>query len=50
LPAALVQRGDGERRQRRVVGQEDKRLARLGVLEANAPQMLGISSVPTLLE
>jgi len=42
LPPALVQRADGQCRQRRVVCQEDQRLARLGVLESNAPQMLGI--------
>ena len=41
LPAALVQRGDRQRRQGRVVGQEDQRLARLGILEADAPQVLG---------
>ena len=37
LPAALVQGCNRQRRQRRVVGQEYQRLARLGVLEANAP-------------
>ena len=33
LPAALVERTDGQRRQDRVVGQEDQGLACLGVLE-----------------
>ena len=42
LPAVLVQRSDSQRRQRRVVGQEDQVLARLGVLETDAPQVLGI--------
>jgi hypothetical protein len=42
LPAALVQSGDRQCRQHGVVGQEDQRLARFGVLEADAPQMLGI--------
>jgi len=42
LPAALVQRGDRQGRQAGVVGQEHQRLARLGVLEADAPQMLGV--------
>ena len=37
---ALVQRADGRRRQRPLVGQEHQRLARLGVLEADAPEML----------
>ena len=37
LPAILVQRSDGQRRQRRVVGQEDQVLAGLGVLETHAP-------------
>ena len=40
LPAALVERSDRQRRQRRVVGQENQRLARLRILESNAPQML----------
>ena len=42
LPAVLVQRGDGQRRQCRVVRQKHQGLAGLRVLEANAPQMLGI--------
>ena len=42
LPAALVERADRQRRQCRVVGQEDQRLARLGILEFDAPQMLGV--------
>ncbi len=42
LPAALVERADRQRRQGRVVGQEDQRLARLGVLEPNTPQVLGV--------
>ena len=31
LPAALVQRGNGQRRQRCVVGQKHQRFARIGV-------------------
>ena len=42
LPATLVQRGNRRRRQRRIVGQKDQRLARLRVLEADTPQMLGV--------
>ena len=42
LPATLVQRGDNQRRQRRVVGQKHQCLARLGVFETDAPQMLGV--------
>src|SRR5205809_1364415 len=42
LPAALVERGDRQRWQRRVVGQEDQRLARLRVLEANTRQMIRV--------
>jgi len=42
LPAAFVESGNRQRRQRRVVGQEYQRLARLGVFEADAPQVLGI--------
>lgn len=38
LPAALVQRGKGQRRQRRVVGQKHQRLARHGGFVADAPQ------------
>ena len=40
LPATLVQRGNRQRRQCRVVGQKNQRLARLRILESNAPQML----------
>jgi len=42
LPAAFVQRCDGQGRQGRVVGQEDQGLLGLGVFEANAPQVLGV--------
>lgn len=42
LPAALVERGDRQRRQRRVVGQEHQRLARLRIPEADAPQMFRV--------
>ncbi len=41
LPAVLVQRGDGQRRQRRVVRQKHQGLAGLRILEADAAQMLG---------
>ena len=37
MPAALVERSDGQGRQRRVVGQKHQRLAGLGVPESNAP-------------
>ena len=42
LPAALVQSGNGQGRQGRVVGQENQGLLGLGVFEANAPQVLGV--------
>ena len=42
LPAALVQCGDGQRRQGRIVGEEYQRLARLGICEFDTPYMLGI--------
>ncbi len=42
LPAALVKRCDGERRQGCVVGQEDQCLVGLGVFESNSAQVLGI--------
>ena len=42
LPPALVQGGNGQGWQSRVVGQEHQRLAGFRVFEANAPQLLGI--------
>ena len=42
LPAALVERGDRQGRQRRIVGQERQRLARFRVVETDAPQMLRV--------
>jgi len=42
LPPVLVLRSDSQGRQRRVVGPEDQRLARLGILETDTPQVLGI--------
>gem|GEM_PF-1961376 len=42
LPPAFVKRGDGECGQCCVVGQKHQRLARLGVFEPNAPQVLGV--------
>ena len=42
LPTLLVQRGDRQRRQGCIVGQEDQGFACVGILESNAPQMLGI--------
>ena len=42
LPAALVQRGNGQRRQRRIVGEKHQRLARLGVFVPDAPQMFRV--------
>ena len=42
LPAAFVERADGGGRKREVVGDEDQRLAGLGVLEADAPQKFGV--------
>ena len=42
LPPAFVKRCDGERRQRRVVGQKHQRFARLGVFEPNTPQVLWV--------
>jgi hypothetical protein len=37
LPAALVERTDRQSWQRQLVGEEDERLARFGVFEADAP-------------
>ena len=42
LPAVLVECCDGQRRQDKVVGQEDERLAALDIFESNAPQVLGV--------
>ena len=42
LPAAFVERGDGQGKQCGVVGQKHQRLARLGVVEANAAQMIRV--------
>lgn len=42
LSAVLAQRSNGQGGQRRIVGQEDQGFARDGILEANAPQVLGI--------
>ena len=39
---ALVQHADGRRWQRPLVGQEHQRLARLGVFEADAAEMLRV--------
>ena len=43
LLATLVQRGDGQGRKGRIVGQEDPRLARLGVFVSNPTQLLGVT-------
>ena len=40
--AAFVERADCRRRQRALVGDEDERLAGLGIFEPDAPQMLRI--------
>ena len=40
LPAALVQRADGCRRQRKVVGEKHQRFAGLRIFEADATQRL----------
>ncbi len=42
LPTVLVECCDGQRRQDKVVGQEDERLAALEIFESNAPQVLGV--------
>ena len=42
LPAAFVQRGNGQRRQCRVVGQKYQRLARHGIFVSDTSQMFGI--------
>lgn len=42
LPTALVQGGDGQGRQRHIVGQEDQGLARRRVFESHPAQMLWI--------
>lgn len=38
LPAAAIEFGHGQRRQREVVGEKDEGLGRLGILETNAAQ------------
>ena len=43
LPATLVQRGDGQRGQRHIVGQEHQRLAGFRVFETDAPQLFRIA-------
>ena len=45
LPAQLVERADRGGRKVEGIGQKDQRLAVLGILEANAPQVLGIVSL-----
>ena len=42
LPPAFVKRSNRERGQRGVVGQKHQRLARLGIVEPAAPQVLGV--------
>src|SRR6202049_2951774 len=42
LPAALVEGANRGGRQGEVVGEEDQGLGRLGVVEADTPQMVGI--------
>ena len=42
LPAILVERGDRQRGQCCVVGEEYQRLARLGIFETDTAQMLGV--------
>ena len=42
LPAALVKRGDSQRWQEHVVGEEHQGLAGVGIFEADTPQVLGI--------
>ena len=48
LPAGLIEGADCRRRQRALVGEEHERLAGLEILEADAPQMLGV--VPVCLD
>ncbi len=43
LPSLLVQCGDGQRGQRRIVGQEYQRLAGFRVFETDAPQLFGVA-------
>jgi len=42
LPTALVERGDSQRRQGGIVGEKYQRLARFGVFEADASELLRI--------
>lgn len=42
LPAAFVQSGNGQRRQARVVGQEDQSLLGLGIFEPDTTQVFGV--------
>jgi hypothetical protein len=42
LPTALVDLGDGERRQGEVVGQEDQSAVEFFVVESDAPELLGV--------
>ena len=43
LPAAFVELGDGQRRQREVVGQEDQGLGRHGVAISDAPEFVRVA-------
>ena len=42
MPTILVERTDGGRRECHLIGEEDERLAGLGILESNAAQLRGI--------
>jgi hypothetical protein len=42
MPMVLVERADRGGRQGHLIGEEDQRLAGLGILEANAAQLRGI--------
>ena len=43
LPAAAIQLGDGQGRQREVVGEEARGLAAFAVVELDAPKLVGIA-------
>ena len=47
LPAAFVQRSDGQGRQACVVGQEDQSLLGCRVLEPDTPQVFGVATSRT---
>jgi hypothetical protein len=49
LPAVLVERADGRGRQHHLIGEEDERLAGLGILVSNPARMRGVAYCKQLM-